>query len=66
MIIIMATFDIQLRGCVRFPRYMLKMKPKKCPLFTIRKILNHYIMFVCLLNLAVHCIFTFYKNASFE
>ena len=36
----MATFDIQLRGCVRFPQYMQKPKPKKCPLFTIRKILK--------------------------
>jgi len=36
----MTTFNIQLRGCVRFPRYMLKTKPKKCPLFTTRKILK--------------------------
>jgi len=40
MLIIMATFDIQLRGCVRSPRYMSKTKPRKCPLFTTRKILK--------------------------
>jgi len=36
----MTTSNIQLRGCVRFPRHMLKPKPTKCPLFTTRKILN--------------------------
>jgi len=36
----MTSSYIQMRGCARFPQYILKSKPERCPLSTTRKILQ--------------------------